>query len=223
VSYDESHAPEVVPDEEVDDEPIGEALAALVGELPPKERAAVLLKDVLAYRLADVAGVVDSSVGAVKAALHRGRAKLRSLRESPPQEALDREQRRLLDAYVDCFNRHDWEALRRLIQVDARLEIVGSVEGTLLDVGKNYFGNYMALPYEWRFSLARVDGEPLIVHWKRVGTEWRPLAAFKLWWRDGKVVRIRDYVHIDYLLVHSRTESELDGSEEHPRQARSPM
>src|SRR5262249_19287638 len=58
-------------------EPISETLAPLVRELPPRERAAVLLKDVLQYRLSEVAEVVESSVGGVKAALHRGRAKLR--------------------------------------------------------------------------------------------------------------------------------------------------
>jgi RNA polymerase sigma-70 factor (ECF subfamily) len=154
--------------------------------------------------------VVESTVGAVKAALHRGRTKLRAISEVPARPELDREQRQLLDAYVDCFNRRDWDALRRLIQVDARLEIVGAAEGTMADVGANYFGNYTALPWEWRFSLALDEGEPVIVHWQRVGTEWRPLTAIKLWWEHGRVVRIRDYVHIDYLLSHARTETIAD-------------
>jgi RNA polymerase sigma-70 factor (ECF subfamily) len=63
-------------DAELEGEPVSEPLTALIGELPPKERAAVLLKDVLQYRLNEVAEVVDSTVGGVKAALHRGRAKL---------------------------------------------------------------------------------------------------------------------------------------------------
>lgn len=65
------------------DAPIDEALLALVGELPPKERAAVLLKDVLDYPLAQVADIADSTLGGAKAALHRGRAKLRSLEVVP--------------------------------------------------------------------------------------------------------------------------------------------
>src|SRR5581483_5006972 len=76
VPYDEEQ-PLPDADGERDDEPISAPLAALVGELPPKERAAVLLKDVLHYRLSEVAEVVGSTVGGVKAALHRGRAKLR--------------------------------------------------------------------------------------------------------------------------------------------------
>ncbi len=189
-----------------DDAAIDDALASLVTELPPKERAAVLLKDVLSYALDEVAVVVDSTVGGVKAALHRGRAKLRELRASPTHAALDGEERRLFEAYVDCFNRRDWDALRRLIQADARLEVVGAAEGTMLDVGLNYFSNYTALPFDWRFSLAAVDGEPVIVHWRRLAGEWQPVTAVRLWWQDGRVVRIRDYVHIDYLLLNSIAE-----------------
>lgn len=214
VTYTEDHDAELPngASPQIDEEPIGDALAALVGELPPKERAAVLLKDVLEYSLAEVADAVDSTVGGVKAALHRGRAKLRALQSTPTQSELDREQRALVDAYIECFNRRDWSALQRLIRVDARLEIVGASEGTMLDVGVNYFGNYTALPWEWRLSLARVDGAtPVIVHERRVGGVWRPLTAVQLWWEDGKVARIRDYVHVEYLLEHSRTELLSDG------------
>jgi RNA polymerase sigma-70 factor, ECF subfamily len=207
VSYPPNELPEPAPATPGDDDvAIDEALASLVTELPPKERAAVLLKDVLSYALDDVAVVVDSTVGGVKAALHRGRAKLRELRASPTHAALDGQDRRLFEAYVDCFNRRDWDALRRLIQADARLEVVGAAEGTMLDVGLNYFSNYTALPFDWRFSLAAVDGEPVIVHWRRLAGEWQPVTAVRLWWQDGRVVRIRDYVHIDYLLLNSIAE-----------------
>ena len=212
VPYADEYEPEQAPPEtDADDQPVDDALVALVTELPPKERAAVLLKDVLAYRLAEVADVVDSSVGAVKAALHRGRAKLRSLSGASAQAELDQHQRTLLDAYVECFNRRDWDALRRVIQVDARLEIVGAADGTMLDIGRNYFGNYTRLPYDWKLSVARVNGDDVVVHWKREGDHWRPLTAVRLWWSDGHVVRIRDYVHIEYLLEDAQV------LESHPR------
>jgi RNA polymerase sigma-70 factor, ECF subfamily len=206
VPYDEQRVPESVSDgAELADEPVDDALAALVAELPSKERACVLLKDVLDYPLAEIAGIVDSTLGGVKAALHRGRAKLRELHHAPSQAELDGQQRRLLEAYIEHFNRQDWDALRRLIQADARVELVGVSEFSLGDVGAPYFRNYSALPWEWRLSLARVDGEPLIVHWQKAGADWVPRAAVRLWWRDGKVARIRDYVHVGYLLDHART------------------
>jgi len=55
---------------------LGQALERLVVSLPPKERACVLLKDVFDYCLEEIAELVDSTVGGVKAALNRGRTKL---------------------------------------------------------------------------------------------------------------------------------------------------
>jgi len=206
VPYEEEHEPESTSESDLDDEPISQTLAALVGQLPPRERASVLLKDVLQYRLAEVAEVVDSTVGGVKAALHRGRAKLRALHAAPSQVELDRQQRKLLEAYVECFNRRDWDALRHLIQADAKLEVVDAFVGKLEDSG--YFFIYAALPWEWKLSLGRVDGELLIVIWKKDGAAWRPHAAIKLWWQGDKVVRIKDYSHVDYLLRYAHTEAE---------------
>jgi RNA polymerase sigma-70 factor, ECF subfamily len=205
VSYDAGSAAEPTPEEaDVSDQPIDEALAALVSELPPLERACVLLKDVLDYRLAEIAEVVDSTLGGVKSALHRGRAKLRQPHLPRQRVELDPRQRELLNGYIECFNRRDWDGLSRLIQADARVELVGVTEGAPADLG--YFRNYAALPYEWRLDLALVDDEPVIVHWQKRGHKWVALAAVRLWWRDGKVSRIRDYVHVEYLLRYSRTE-----------------
>jgi RNA polymerase sigma-70 factor (ECF subfamily) len=181
-------------------EPVDESLAMLVSTLPPKERASVLLKDVLGYQLDEVAEIIESTVGGVKAALHRGRTKLRAA-DPEMGPALDDSQRALLDAYVDRFNRHDWDGLRDLIQADARLEIVGAAAGTMLDIGKNYYSNYLAQPFEWRFTVGIVDGELAPVQERQIDGEWRPRTAVRLWWHDGKVVRIRDYVHVDYLMT----------------------
>jgi RNA polymerase sigma-70 factor (ECF subfamily) len=206
VAYEQEHDAQPSQSADADDVPIDDALAALVGELPPKERAAVLLKDVLDYSLAEVAEVVDSTVGGIKAALHRGRGKLRASREAPPSTELDARQRALLEAYAECFNRRDWDELRRLVRVDARLEIVGAAEGTMVDVGRNYLSNNAALSTEWRFAVSRVDGESVVVRWRKVDGTWRPWTALRLWWEGDRVVRIRDYVHVDYLLREARVE-----------------
>ncbi len=211
VPYDDEGVSEhPLDDGDLADEPVDDALAMLVAELPPMERACVLLKDVLDYHLAEIADVVDSTLGGVKAALHRGRAKLRQLHRTRSPVELDRDQRKLLDEYLTCFNRRDWDALRRLIQSDARIEIVGVTETT----AATYFSNYSALAWEWKLSLARVDGELLIVHWRKAGADWLPVAAMKLWWRDRKVVRVRDYAHVDYLLRYSHTEEPLSAAPE---------
>ena len=62
---------------------IGPAIEHLVLNLPPKERACVLLKDVFEYSLEETAELVESTVGGVKAALNRGRSRLESLQDRP--------------------------------------------------------------------------------------------------------------------------------------------
>jgi RNA polymerase sigma-70 factor (ECF subfamily) len=183
------------------DAPIDDALLAIVSQLPPMERACVLLKDVLDYSLSDSATVVSTTVGGVKAALHRGRTKLRSAgrdrsRKKPP---LDSHRRQLLTRYIECFNARDWEALRRLIQVDARVEVVGHHEAA----AASYTSRYANLSWEWRMSLATVGDDIAIVQWRRGagGAEWAPVAAIRVWWENDKVVRIRDYTHVSYLFT----------------------
>jgi RNA polymerase sigma-70 factor (ECF subfamily) len=127
------------------------------------------------------------------------------LHAAPSQVELDNGQRKLVEAYVDCFNRRDWVALRLLIRADASLEVVDRFTGKLADT--SYFGNYAALPWEWRLSPGLVDGEPVIVHWKKLGADWRPTGAMRLFWHDGQVIRIKDYLHVDYLLEHAAMET----------------
>lgn len=205
VPYEAQEQQEVGTEADLDDRPAGETLLPLVSKLPPKERAAVLLKDLLDYELSEVAEVIDSTVGGVKAALHRGRTKLRALAQLPPASELDRRQRALLDAYVECFNRRDWDSLRQLISADARLEVVGAFDGKFRD--RPYLANYAAQPWEWKLSVASVDGELVVVQSRKTGQAWRPTTAIRLWWEGDQVVRIRDYVHVDYVLEAARLEA----------------
>ena len=142
---------------------LGRAVEHLVLSLPPKERACVLLKDVFDYSLEEIAELVDSTVGGVKAALHRGRAKLpasaRAGSAAPARTSA--EEARLLHLYVERFNRRDWDGLRELIAADARLRVADRFTGT---VGESpYFGNYERWPVPWRLAVGEVDGEPVVV------------------------------------------------------------
>src|SRR5215475_7790868 len=119
---------------------VGKAVEHLVASLPPKERACVLLKDIFDYSLEEIAELVDTTVGGVKAALSRGRTKLAALsRDAAPgrQEAADEarteparaQARSLLRQYVDRFNRRDWDAVRELIARDARIRVADRFTG----------------------------------------------------------------------------------------------
>jgi RNA polymerase sigma-70 factor (ECF subfamily) len=81
---------------------VGPAIEHLVLNLPPKERACVLLKDVFEYSLEEIAELVDSTVGGVKAALNRGRSKLASLekRSAAPRVSMP-ENKQILHLYVE--------------------------------------------------------------------------------------------------------------------------
>ena len=179
-------------------------LANIVTELPPRERACVVLRDVLDCSLEDTAEIVGSSVGAVKAALHRGRDKLERAEHAPSRRrSLPAHHRDLIERYVAAFNRRDWDAVRTLLSDEARLEVVHRSEGAF---GATYFANYGRLAWPWKLALAHVDGTESIVHFRQVDGAWLPHAVIQLAIDDDKVAVIRDYVHVDYLLRNSIVE-----------------
>ncbi|MBZ0137948.1 MAG: sigma-70 family RNA polymerase sigma factor [Planctomycetes bacterium] len=107
---------------------VREAISRLASTLPPVERAAVLLKDVFNFSLEDTANYMETTVGAVKAALHRGRGKLESAKELPPPKFTPRVEERLLDAWCDAFNARDLDKLAGLMLEDASALVVGMVQ-----------------------------------------------------------------------------------------------
>ena len=167
--------------------------------LPPKERACVLLKDVFDYTLEEIAELVDSTPGGVKAALSRGRQKLTSLpRDSGPQGAASAAMSQLLQLYVDRFNRRDWDGLRELISADARLEVVDRFSGRLTE--SPYFSRYDQLAIEWRMALGVVDGDPAIVMLHRDASGWTPRSVSRLNIVDQHVIGVSDYKHCPWII-----------------------
>src|SRR6201981_3909272 len=119
----------------------GKAVEHLVLTLPPKERACVLLKDVFDYSLEEIAETVDSTVGGVKAALNRARTKLAASSPEPsPSRTASPELKRVMQLYVERFNRRDWDGVRELISADARLNVAERFAGKFADAP--YFFNY---------------------------------------------------------------------------------
>lgn len=179
------------------------ALAAIFTELPARERASVVLKDVLGYSLEETAEITASNTGAVKAAVHRARVKLEQAMTSQRPRRFSDDERRLIDEYVTRFNQRDWPAVQAMLTGDARLEVVGRVEGPFTG---QYFGNYGKLGWDWRIDWAEVEGSPSLVHFQRSdeGSEWRPRAVIEVSIEGGRISRIRDYVHVGDLLQDAR-------------------
>jgi RNA polymerase sigma-70 factor (ECF subfamily) len=177
---------------------IGRALERLVITLPPKERACILLKDVFDYSLDEIADLVDSTVGGVKSALNRGRSKLAGAHDPPAVQTVpDPELARLLQLYVDLFNRREWTELRDVISADAQLRITNFFAGRLAD--SYFFGYFARMPTPWRFTIGTLDGEPIAMELHGVDGAWAPHAATRLDIDGGKIVRMRHYVECPWV------------------------
>jgi len=97
------------------------AFVAALQHLPARQRAVLILCEVLRWQATEVAELLETSVASVNSALQRARATLATAEvgESDPFEPMDTEQRELLARYVDAFERYDMDALTSLIHEDA--------------------------------------------------------------------------------------------------------
>jgi RNA polymerase sigma-70 factor (ECF subfamily) len=95
------------------------AFMAALQHLPPRQRAVLILCEVLRWKAAEVAELLDTSVASVNSALQRARATLAETDAAETTDELDDEGRALLDRYVGAFERYDIEALTSLIREDA--------------------------------------------------------------------------------------------------------
>ena len=97
------------------------AFVAALQHLPPRQRAVLLLCEVLRWQASEVAELLETSVASVNSALQRARATLagHELDSGVPAEKLDAADRELLARYVEAFEQYDIEALTSLIQEDA--------------------------------------------------------------------------------------------------------
>jgi RNA polymerase sigma-70 factor (ECF subfamily) len=115
-------APEGDPaDVAVGRETIRLAFVAALQHLPPRQRAVLILCEVLRWKASEVAELLDSSIASVNSALQRARATLEAgdVSASDPVPPLDEADRELLARYVAAFERYDMDALTALIREDA--------------------------------------------------------------------------------------------------------
>ncbi|WP_433431889.1 sigma-70 family RNA polymerase sigma factor [Nonomuraea sp. CA-141351] len=148
------------------------AFVAALQFLPARQRAVLTLRDVLAFRTAEVAEMLDTTVAAVDSALRRARAHLAQVGPveedlaEPDEEAL----RALLDGYVDAFTRADAAALVSLLRADVELEMPPiptwfTGQGAVLE-----FLSHQVLRRDgWRMTPTRANGQPAFVIYERQG------------------------------------------------------
>jgi RNA polymerase sigma factor (sigma-70 family) len=165
-------------------------------EIAPLQRSCVVLKDVLEYSLADISSMLDLSVPAVKAALHRGRARLREIsRRSEPVTPPSASP--ALVRYAALFNSRDWDGVRAMLVDDVKLDLVSREKRSGRKHVGHYFTNY-ARVHDWHLVPGRLDGREVLAVFRSPG-DARPGYFIGLELVDGRVAAIRDFRYVPYI------------------------
>lgn len=177
-----------------------EAGARLIQRLAPQERAALLLRESFDMGLEEIAGLLATTTGAVKAALHRGRDRLRepTLRHPSPSPEL-------IDRFVERFHAKDVGGLLALMLEGASAENVGNSYHIGPDPSEGYPRFARALvdghpewPAEIQWQGSRMErreyhGEPIVLYLvTRKGRE-SLMSVMRFEEREGRIARIRSY------------------------------
>jgi RNA polymerase sigma-70 factor, ECF subfamily len=193
--------------------------------LPVAQRGSVILMDVLGYSIDEIGSVIGATVPTVKAALHRGRARLRALALEPedqPVPVLAAPERALLAAYVDRFNARDFDAVRDMLADEVRLELVNKARMNGKRQVSKYFQNYGSVR-DWHFAAGWVDGHPaaIVRNPAEIGVSQAHVTLDKpacagvtpadaaraptyfvlLEWAGGRFTHIRDFRHARYAVA----------------------
>jgi RNA polymerase sigma-70 factor (ECF subfamily) len=178
---------------------VRDALADLATLLPPQERAAVVLKDVFDLPIAEIAAMLATSAGAVKAALHRGRARLAADEQSYASAVRPRPDRSVVDALAEAFTAYDLDRLTALFLADGVSDVVGMVYEVGRDqaaAGSLHHTLVQESDVRYRAQVVDLDDEPIVLLWSRPvdGTEDEAVAdVLRVDTADGGVARLRWY------------------------------
>ena len=174
------------------------AFVAALQHLPPRQRAVLILREVLRWKADEVAELLETSVASVNSALQRARATLAAgeLSDTDPLEPLDKEQAALLTRYVDAFERYDIDALVELIHEDATfsmpplalwLQGTAEIRAWYLGQGAECAGSRMVPTV--------ANGMPAFGQYKKGGEE--PWALHVLEISDGRIVGLHHFLDTD--------------------------
>jgi RNA polymerase sigma-70 factor (ECF subfamily) len=182
----------------VERESVRLAFIAALQHLPPRQRAVLLLREVLRFKAEEVARLLDTTVASVNSALQRARATLAEAGGRPAPQALDDDERELLERYVDAFARYDIDALVALLHEDATQHMppyemwLGNAE----DIGRWMLGPGIGCRGS-RLLAVRANGSPAVAQWRPDGDGFTPWALHVLEVDGGRVRRITSFLDLD--------------------------
>src|SRR3954447_7512935 len=173
------------------------AFVAALQHLPPRQRAVLILREVLRWQAIEVAELLDMTVASVNSALQRARATIDQLDLDEAGTAkLEGDDQQLLTRYVDAFERYDIDSLVALIADDAEFSMPPFelwLRGTA-DIAKWYVGQGAGCENS-RMLRTRANGSPAFAQYKPSGdNEWEPWALQVIEVRDGKITGLHHWI-----------------------------
>jgi RNA polymerase sigma-70 factor, ECF subfamily len=194
--------------EEIDPALLESAIGVFL-TLPPTQRSALVLKDVLGHSLEQAASTMGTTIPAVKAALVRARANLRASASAETTRGTDARpipDRENLQRYADLFNARDWDGLRALLGEESRLELLSRASRRGPAVAE-YYARYAesADGESLRMVVGRLDGLPALGVFRPADAP-RPAYFILLEWTEDRVTLIRDFRYVPYIGDEARFE-----------------
>ena len=173
------------------------AFVAALQHLPPKQRAVLILREVLCWQASEVATLLDTTVASVNSALQRARATLASIApaDTDTLEPDDPDQRALLARYVELFERYDIDSLVSLLHEDAissmppyEMWLSGheAIAGWMLGPGIHCKGS--------RLVPTMANGSPAFGQYRPGGTPWS-LQVLEI--QDGKIRALNFFLDVE--------------------------
>ncbi|GAA1682227.1 sigma-70 family RNA polymerase sigma factor [Fodinicola feengrottensis] len=182
------------------------ALIASLQYLPPRQRAVLLLRDVLAWSAAEVAEALDTTTTAVKSTLQRARARLDEVAPAPDTvaEPTAPQARALLDAYMAAFENSDAAALEKLLRADSTLEMTPSRTwfAGLRTCMPFFVASALGAPGDWRMVPTSANGQPAAAAYQR-GTDgaYRAFGVAVLTLSSTHIARITLFIDPDLVVA----------------------
>ncbi|MGY1914161.1 sigma-70 family RNA polymerase sigma factor [Blastococcus sp. SYSU DS0973] len=175
------------------------AFVAALQHLPPKQRAVLILREVLRWRADEVAELLDTTVASVNSALQRARATLADVGGRPAPRTLDDEGRALLARYLDAFERYDIDAFVQLLHEDAT-QHMPPFEMWLR--GRDDIATWMTGPGAGckgsRLIETSANGTPAVAQYRPAdGGGHAPWGLHVLEIQDGRIAHISSFLNLD--------------------------
>jgi RNA polymerase sigma-70 factor (TIGR02960 family) len=175
-------------------------LAFLVAlqQLPARQRAALLLREVLGYSAAEVAGLLDTSVASVNSALQRARTLRDRLTTRPAPDRTSSETARLARRYAAAWEAGDVDAIVAMLADDARYSMPPLPEWYAGRAAIREFLVTGPLASRWRFLPASANGMPAFGTYMWDGTAYVPKGLDVLMVSDGAVHEVVSFLDADF-------------------------